>query len=761
MWMMIPVEPAGAQHRGDSPPDVASNMPPLVQPELDWLYEPSGPIVNTAIGLPEWTQADVDALRHAITDRMLHLKNLELALAGVPERVAEWPAYTNARTYLRGEDDLLIDRLETRSSLGNFLGQAITRNIDVSDIITFDHPLVNDEVNASLVQYLGYYEGIKARTQQQSGEPYQPTVHAPDVAVLIDEFAPALGMHGMKMDNAGIDQPATELLGEETGCYNTFEFGVGWTQLTGDTTIWDGSLGTYDNLSSDVPLNFFFYFFGCAHETALTAIRISTNGYATFHQVGGGATDGTDETNDTIPNGTAPNYFAAPWWDDLVVTDQGSTDRVSYKIEGAAGNAVMTIQWFSVTRVGGINTDFHRFQLKLFQASGQVQFHYDTTWIADTADNATTGLESEFGLFGICAFNCGNMNSAEPDRNFDFMVPVFSYNNCATPLCIEDQQIYRGNNFGATGTDISSCGSTDNFDMWYAYTPPSSGVVTVTTCGETELDTTLSVFASCGGAQLACNDQDVACPTLSQSTVTFNGTAGVTYLIRVAGALGKRGRWEIQARVGTGVLGDICSTCRTLGTEPSGLYFTTNNGGCIDRSSCALDDIIDEWFCWEAPATGFAEVSTCFPQTNFDTTLTVFDACPNGLGVEVACNDDDYYDQSACELNGLVRKAFVRWSVQAGVNYRIRVAGYNMAAGDYFIHARMACIGDLVDNDTLLPPPDGIVSGADLAYLLGEWGLNHGSLADIVGNDLTPPPDSFVNGSDLAVLLGAWGSCNN
>lgn len=70
------------------------------------------------------------------------------------------------------------------------------------------------------------------------------------------------------------------------------------------------------------------------------------------------------------------------------------------------------------------------------------------------------------------------------------------------------------------------------------------------------------------------------------------------------------------------------------------------------------------------------------------------------------------------------------------------------------------CASDIVASDTFLPPPDGRVDGADLAYLLGEWGPNPGSLADLVtSTTFEPPPDGLVDGADLAVLLGAWGVC--
>ncbi len=47
---------------------------------------------------------------------------------------------------------------------------------------------------------------------------------------------------------------------------------------------------------------------------------------------------------------------------------------------------------------------------------------------------------------------------------------------------------------------------------------------------------------------------------------------------------------------------------------------------------------------------------------------------------------------------------------------------------------------------------DGVVNAADLALLLGAWGLNPGNPADL--ND-----DGAVNAADLALLLGSWGPC--
>ena len=71
------------------------------------------------------------------------------------------------------------------------------------------------------------------------------------------------------------------------------------------------------------------------------------------------------------------------------------------------------------------------------------------------------------------------------------------------------------------------------------------------------------------------------------------------------------------------------------------------------------------------------------------------------------------------------------------------------------------CPADFVSNVTFQPPGDGIVDAADLAFLLGEWGRNPGSLADMVSNvTFQPPPDGVVDAADLAFLLGEWGTCS-
>jgi len=70
------------------------------------------------------------------------------------------------------------------------------------------------------------------------------------------------------------------------------------------------------------------------------------------------------------------------------------------------------------------------------------------------------------------------------------------------------------------------------------------------------------------------------------------------------------------------------------------------------------------------------------------------------------------------------------------------------------------CPADMVSNGTFTPPGDGTVDGADLGYILANWGPNPGSPADIVDNvTFMPPGDGTVDGADLGYVLTNWGAC--
>jgi hypothetical protein len=85
-----------------------------------------------------------------------------------------------------------------------------------------------------------------------------------------------------------------------------------------------------------------------------------------------------------------------------------------------------------------------------------------------------------------------------------------------------------------------SCGNHSRAkSVWYRFTAPSNGTVTVSTIGS-NYDTILSVYTgACGTlSDTACNDD---APMTSQSQITFAVTGGTTYSFLVTAYTGNGG----------------------------------------------------------------------------------------------------------------------------------------------------------------------------------------------------------------------------
>jgi hypothetical protein len=109
-------------------------------------------------------------------------------------------------------------------------------------------------------------------------------------------------------------------------------------------------------------------------------------------------------------------------------------------------------------------------------------------------------------------------------------------------------------------------------DVWYTWTSPVSGAVTMTTQG-TAFDTKLVVYAGAtcpplggAGSPLACNDDVVGGAGALWSSVTFVASAGQTYLLQLGSF--------VEGQTGPGVLnilfpGACCTgtTCTVTGAQ--------------------------------------------------------------------------------------------------------------------------------------------------------------------------------------------------
>ncbi|MFO0830442.1 MAG: hypothetical protein U0637_01240 [Phycisphaerales bacterium] len=143
-------------------------------------------------------------------------------------------------------------------------------------------------------------------------------------------------------------------------------------------------------------------------------------------------------------------------------------------------------------------------------------------------------------LRGYGIFACTVVNGLGPPAN----------DNCANATPVGAGTI-TGENVRATGA-TTSCGSGDTKDVWYAYTAGQTGPVEVRTCG-TAMDTTLQVFATCGGPAIACNDNGCG----QASRLVWGATAGATYRIRVAANGGAEGPFTLTIDPNPAVHADV------------------------------------------------------------------------------------------------------------------------------------------------------------------------------------------------------------
>jgi hypothetical protein len=323
--------------------------------------------------------------------------------------------------------------------------------------------------------------------------------------------------------------------------------------------------------------------------------------------------------------------------------------------------------------------------------------------------------------------------------------PAPANDDCVNATALSDGSPVNGSNVGATGTDITSCTATDTRDVWYAYSVAADDTITVGTCGST-LDTALAVFDACGGAELACNDDNAgACGVNSvQSQVTFSGQAGQTYLIRVAGWNANTGSFTVVASGGSAPPPPINDDCANIFAVPANATLDP-----IDTTSATLDGPVgdgcgggsvgaDVWFgLGSHAADGVATFSTA--GSNYDTVITVYDdsagTCDNLAARVIDCNDNA----------GGVQQSELTIPVEDGHTYIVRVSGRDGATGELI----------LTTGFTPAPPcvceADGAAAQVDVFDLLAYLDLWFVSApgADI---DAAAGVDVF----DLLFFLDCW-----
>lgn len=232
-----------------------------------------------------------------------------------------------------------------------------------------------------------------------------------------------------------------------------------------------------------------------------------------------------------------------------------------------------------------------------------------------------------------------------------------------------------GNNGGAP-----TCASPGAPDVWYSFTPTTSGSYTFDTQAGTITDAGMGLYggAACNSlSEITCDD-DGGTGLMSQITATL--TAGTTYYIRVWEYFSGEGTFDICITGGGGGGGSApandepCSaTGLTVGASCSFATYTTTGATnsslstSVTLPTCANFQGGDVWFSFTAPTSGHVIIDTDTGVIT-DAGMALYSGADCNNLSEVDCDDDG-------SANGLM--SFIeQTTLVPGATYWVRVWEY-------------------------------------------------------------------------------------
>jgi hypothetical protein len=239
------------------------------------------------------------------------------------------------------------------------------------------------------------------------------------------------------------------------------------------------------------------------------------------------------------------------------------------------------------------------------------------TSLALAAGQTITVVVDGFGVTGGPVSLSVREGSVEcPAQSFGAMLPQ----------TLLDQTIVAGDEFEP------SCGTADEGDRALAFTAPQDGIYSFDTQGS-GFDTTLYVLdGSCGGPELACNNDEPGTFD-GHSALTVPLTAGQEITAVVEGWFGDAGEFALT-------IDRLPGSCPDTDLPPQPLPFqvmgSTSATDEASAGSCGGLGSPDRSFTWTAPADGIYRFDT--GGSAFDTVVYLLDG--GCLGPELVCNDD-------------------------------------------------------------------------------------------------------------------------
>jgi hypothetical protein len=553
-------------------------------------------------------------------------------------------------------------------------------------------PSLISDWNYTPTDYFGAYVKNALAQQQQPNNPVVPGN---------DNFANSTVITGSSATATGSNVNATKEGGEPNIAGNAGGKSVWWTwtaPASGSATVstagsnFDTTLGIYTGSSvaaltlvasnDDAP---------GVHTSLVTFNAIA----GTTYQI---AVDGYDGVTGNVtlnialtPSGPANNNFAnrTPITGSSATVTGNNVNATKEAGEpGIAGNAGGKSVWWTWTAPASgsatISTAGSNFDTILGVYTGSSAAALTLIANNDDASGGQTSLVTFNAVAGTTyqiAVDGYNGVSGNITLNIALAPSGPTNNNFASRTVITGSSAtVTGSNVNATkeAGEPNIAGNTGGKSVWWTWTAPASGKVTISTAGS-NFDTTSGIYTGSSVAALTLVASNDDAPGVHTSLVTFIAVAGTTYQIAVDGYNGAAGNITLNVALTPSGPANNNFANRTVITGSS----ATVTGSNVNATKEAGEPNIagnaggkSVWWTWTAPASGKVTISTA--GSNFDTTLGIYTGSAAAALTLVASNDD---------APG-VRTSLVTFNAVAGVTYQIAVDGYNAVTGNIVLSIR-------------------------------------------------------------------------
>ncbi|NEO55948.1 MAG: S8 family serine peptidase [Okeania sp. SIO3B5] len=299
----------------------------------------------------------------------------------------------------------------------------------------------------------------------------------------------------------------------------------------------------------------------------------------------------------------------------------------------------------------------------------------------------------------------------------------------------------------------SHAGNSGGSSLWWNWTAPSSGLVTINTL-DSSFDTLLAAYTGSSVSNLteiASNDDSSSL----QSQIAFQAVTGTNYQIAVDGYDGAAGDIELALSldIDTLVNDDFADRSSLTGSE---INITATNENATLESGEPLhagnNDGASLWWSWTAPSAGNVVINT--DGSDFDTILAAYTGSSISNLTEIASNNDSVAYGSQSEI---------LFDVVEGETYNIAVDGYNGNFGNINLELIHSTFENQIDlsSDVFEVTPQQVTPGDSIQidFSVENTGSNDAGSFDVdfllsEDSDIDPLEDFSLGFTSIESLPG-------